>query len=87
MRRGSILLGVFLAAWAIANPARAQNYRWCANFHDGAGVNCGFSTYQQCMATAQGSGGFCTQNNAYTPPAAATPSRQSALKHHRRKAL
>jgi len=68
-------------------PARAQNYPWCANFADGAGVNCGFSTYQQCMTTSQGSGGYCTKNDRYAPPhagtAGATPAHRVARKHRR----
>lgn len=49
----------------------AQNYPWCANFADGAGVNCGFPSQESCMATAIGSGGSCSPNNLYKAPAAA----------------
>jgi hypothetical protein len=35
-------------------------------FHGGAGTNCGFSTYEQCMTTARGSSGYC--NNLYVAP-------------------
>jgi hypothetical protein len=79
-----ILLGAIAGALAVAAPAHAQNYPWCANFADGAGVNCGFSTYAQCMATSQGSGGYCTKNNLYVPPHAAAPARHVARKHHSR---
>lgn len=48
--------------------ATAQNFPWCSLFHDGAGTNCGFSSYEQCMATARGSGGFCVANNLYVAP-------------------
>jgi hypothetical protein len=65
-------------AAAQATPAAAETYPWCANFADGAGVNCGFSTREQCLATSMGSGGTCTQNNEYRP--AATP---TALPQHR----
>ena len=34
-------------------------------------MNCGFSTYQQCMEDVSGIGGFCIQNNTYRPPAGA----------------
>ncbi len=64
---------------AVAAPA--QNYPWCANFADGAGTNCGFATYNQCMATSRGSGGTCTQNNLYKPDSAAAPPRHSPRKH------
>lgn len=50
-------------------PAQAQTqYPWCAQyggpFGDG-GRNCGFSTYQQCMATISGIGGVCERNPMY----------------------
>ena len=71
-----ILRKGFAAAIAVAasSVAHAQNYPWCSNFHDGAGTNCGFSTYEQCLATAQGSGGYCAPNNLYVAPHAAAPS-------------
>ena len=62
--------GFFVLAVASSPQARAQTYPWCANFADGAGTNCGFSTEQQCRATILGSGGFCSQNELYKPPAA-----------------
>ena len=61
--------------------ARAQNWPWCSNFHDGAGTNCGFSTYEQCMATARGSGGFCVRNNLYVEPHPGMSSSHAKHKH------
>jgi hypothetical protein len=84
MRPLPVLLGVVAVTVAAASAAQAQNYPWCANFHDGAGVNCGFATYQQCLATSQGSGGYCTRNNLYVPPAAAAPAAHRAPRNHRR---
>jgi hypothetical protein len=77
----SILLAIVGGAFVSLAPALAQNYPWCANFADGAGVNCGFSTYEQCMVTSQGSGGYCARNNLYVAPGAAAPSHQAARKH------
>jgi hypothetical protein len=68
-------------AVAVATAAQAQNYPWCANFADGAGVNCGFSTYEQCMATSRGSGGACTRNNLYVAPGPAPLAHRAARKH------
>jgi hypothetical protein len=65
-----------------ARPAAAQNYPWCANFADGAGTNCGFSSEQQCMVTVTGSGGYCSQNNRYVPAASAASPRRVTAKHH-----
>jgi hypothetical protein len=71
----------FVVLTAFAAPAAAQsNYPWCSNFSDGAGANCGFSTYEQCMATARGSGGTCQQNDMYKGPAVETPPRRQARK-------
>jgi hypothetical protein len=71
----------FAAAALVATAAAAQsNYAWCSNFSDGAGANCGFSTYDQCMATARGSGGSCQQNDMYKGPGAAAPELRQARK-------
>ncbi len=67
------VIAMLVATLSIATPAQAQNYPWCANLHDGAGTNCGFSTVEQCMATVTGSGGYCDRNNLYKPPAVAAP--------------
>jgi hypothetical protein len=52
-------------------PARAAEYPWCAQYGGGdqGGRNCGFSTYEQCMATATGMGGSCECNLFYPGPA------------------
>ncbi|HTV37788.1 MAG TPA: DUF3551 domain-containing protein [Xanthobacteraceae bacterium] len=58
------------AAAALSAPAEAQNYPWCAYYggREGGGTNCGFTTYEQCMATVSGIGGFCNRNTQYVPP-------------------
>jgi hypothetical protein len=50
-------------------PTEAQNYPWCAQYSDGSGgaMNCGFASFQQCLADVSGVGGFCTQNSTYQP--------------------
>jgi hypothetical protein len=65
-----LAFGIFLAASALCTPARAQNYPWCAYYAGagGSGENCGFSTFQQCLATLSGMGGFCNRNTQYVPP-------------------
>jgi len=64
----------------MATRAQAQNYPWCAYYGDGnEAINCGFTTYEQCMADVSGIGGFCQQNNTYVPPSAAP------RQHHSRK--
>jgi hypothetical protein len=49
------ILGVFAAVVCFEKPAAARNNAWCAylNFA-GGGTNCGFSTFQQCLAAVSG---------------------------------
>ena len=66
MRLLLIIVGAFVAIVCIEKPAEAQSYPWCANYNrDGGATNCGFSTYQQCMATVSGFGGSCGENPRY----------------------
>jgi hypothetical protein len=63
------------------NAANAQNYPWCAQYGwrgDGP-RNCGFVSWQQCMATVQGIGGYCERNAMYVPnqPTRSRKSRRS----------
>ena len=39
----------------------AQAAPWCA-FYDASTYNCGFHSFQQCLATVRGAGGWCRQN-------------------------
>jgi hypothetical protein len=58
-----------LALMAGCGPAVAQDYPWCARYHDDLGSrNCGFESYAQCMETAQGGGAYCEQNSLYKAP-------------------
>ena len=50
----------------ISMHADAQNYPWCAYYKNG-GTNCGFTTFDQCMATVSGIHGYCTRNTQYIP--------------------
>jgi hypothetical protein len=85
MRLLLFLLVVFAGVAEIGMPAEAQDYPWCSNFADGAGVNCGFTTYEQCMETARGSGGYCALNNTYSSPVAAARSRHPTRNHRSHK--
>jgi hypothetical protein len=60
-----------LATLALASPAAAIEYPWCAQYtgEDGGGRNCGFSTIEQCMDTVRGMGGSCEPNLFYKGPA------------------
>lgn len=57
------LLGLVLAVAATGATAQAQNYPWCARYSGRAGgQNCGFVSFDQCMATVRGIGGYCARN-------------------------
>ena len=60
-----------LALVASDAPSRADiTYPWCAQYGGGRGGsrNCGFWTFEQCMATMWGNGGFCERNPMYFGP-------------------
>ncbi len=70
MRFWLILATSVIGLGATATAAQAQNYPWCAVYggRGGGGENCGFTTFEQCMATLWGMGGFCNRNTQYVPP-------------------
>jgi hypothetical protein len=71
MRCWLILVTSIIGLAGTATAAQAQNYPWCAVYGGGmggGGQNCGFSTFEQCMATLSGMGGFCNRNTQYVPP-------------------
>jgi hypothetical protein len=61
-------LGISIVAAGIGARAEAENYPWCADY-SGGGTNCGFVTFEQCLATVSGIGGFCNRNTQYVPGA------------------
>ena len=61
------VLSVALIAGAISvlsgTDASAQYYPWCSLYSDRGGTsNCGFVTFEQCMANVRGIGGLCQRN-------------------------
>jgi hypothetical protein len=74
------LLLALVAAAVFSTPAKAQNYPWCAQYSGralGGAMNCGFVSFEQCMATVTGIGGFCIRNNTYQPPQKARKKKKS----------
>jgi hypothetical protein len=67
----SILFALIALALLTPSSGLADPYPWCAQYAGGAhggGRNCGFVTFEQCMATVSGIGGFCEHNLFYTGP-------------------
>ena len=69
---------------ALATPVRAEiEYPWCAQYggQDDGGRNCGFVSYEQCMETIRGMGGFCEQNLFY-PGSTSDTSKSKRKRQH-----
>ena len=85
MRPGTIVFVTLVLSTAVLAQAPASalpidNTRWCAVYgsRGGGGTNCGFFTWQQCMDTVRGIGGFCEPNQFYNPgPASRARKRQA----------
>lgn len=58
----AIATGAVVALFNVG-AAQAQNYPYCLKMGPGPG-NCMYSTYQQCQATASGTGYYCQPNYA-----------------------
>jgi Protein of unknown function (DUF3551) len=74
MRSMLLILALSGSALLAGNdPSRAEiTYPWCALYGGGGltggGRNCGFWTYEQCMAALSGNGGYCEANAMYRGP-------------------
>lgn len=79
MRLLPFVLGVSVGIVCSGTRAEAQNYPWCAQYKAGA-MNCGFTTFQQCLATV-GEAGLCIQNNTYQPPPGPRPQTRVQRRH------
>jgi hypothetical protein len=85
MRPLLLVLVILVGTGSLASYAEAQNYPWCAYYsggHGGGGTNCGFTTFEQCLATVSGIGGFCDRNTLYQPPPGPHPQHQARHKSH-----
>ncbi len=83
--RSTLAAVIILASLtALARPAAAIEYPWCAQYsgEDGGGRNCGFSTLAQCMATVSGIGGDCEHNLFYEAPAKRPAKPVHKRRHH-----
>jgi len=69
--RSLLMLSAIGVATMLATAAEAQNYPWCA-IYKGGGMNCGFSSFEQCLATVS-QAGICTRNSMYQPPEGPRP--------------
>ena len=72
MRFVLFTLSTIVATTMLNTPTKAQNYPWCAQYGAtfGGATNCGFTTFQQCLATLSGMGGLRAE---YTVRASTRP--------------
>jgi hypothetical protein len=77
MRRSIMILA--LAAASVLMPhgraqAEGRYWPWCV-YYSAWTYNCGFATYEQCLATAIGNRGLCRPNPLPPPAASQRPRR------------
>jgi len=64
----SLVLAALTWAASVQPSAAMVIYPWCAHYKGRFGAeNCGFTSFQQCLATIWGVGGFCAPNALYVP--------------------
>ena len=76
MRKLILLGAAAMALFASGSAAQARWAPWCA-WYDPYTYNCGFHTFEQCLATIAGAGGYCARN-VYGPPGTAPRRRHRA---------
>ncbi|MFZ3359253.1 MAG: DUF3551 domain-containing protein [Xanthobacteraceae bacterium] len=83
MRSWLLISTMLVATIALGSRAQAQNYPWCAQYSGemGGATNCGFVSFDQCMLTVRGIGGFCVVNNRYQPAVSPAPRRGASGRH------
>jgi hypothetical protein len=83
--RAISLLAITFAALSLSTIGARADGTWCAHY----GVphtNCGFYSFQQCMAAISGNGGFCLPNpfSAYGSAGSTYDSAREPRRRHRR---
>jgi Protein of unknown function (DUF3551) len=58
-------IAVVAVIFALLLPDVGHAAPWCA--HYGFRTNCGFYSFEQCMATVSGNAGFCSRNQFENP--------------------
>ena len=68
-------------------PSFAETYRpWCVQYSGRSGArSCAFTSFEQCMMTARGGGGFCVQNPWYLAYGSGQKSPESTGRSNRAK--
>jgi hypothetical protein len=79
MRPSLVLLAILLGiAGGAPSGAQAEEFPWCAIYAKDGDTHCFFTSYEQCMATVSGIGGFCQRIGS----ASAAPVRPRTVRGH-----
>jgi hypothetical protein len=80
----ALVSATLLLATAFASAQSPYSYPWCSRQIAGRSgtTTCYFTSYQQCMTTISGIGGWCYQSPYYHAPSAARQA--AATSRHRR---
>ena len=77
MRLTGTFVSLGIAAFVFVMPSAVQA-AWCSN--NLVGENCGFPSFETCMASISGVGGSCTRSRDAAPPAESAPKAQRRAK-------
>jgi hypothetical protein len=77
----SIFAALMLVAVALIQPRSAETapyWPWCSQYAEPTYTHsCAFSSWEQCMDTVRGIGGYCYQNPYPPPPAPVRPAKSN----------
>jgi hypothetical protein len=87
VRAASAILALLSLLAIGPRPAAAETYRpWCVGYPATLSQSCTFASFEQCMETARGGGGVCTQNPWYLQYGERGPALAAKAKSERSKA-
>jgi hypothetical protein len=68
-----LISAALMGSTELASAQSPYSYPWCSRqaTKDGATTSCYFTSYQQCMTTISGIGGYCYQSPYYHASSAA----------------
>ena len=81
-----LIAAVPLGEIQAASAQSPTSYPWCARFRSTGATSCYFTSYQQCMTTLSGIGGYCYRSPYYdAAPITAPPVKQNSRPAHPRR--
>jgi hypothetical protein len=60
-----LIVGALLGEIQAASAQSPYSYPWCSKQRESWATSCYFTSYQQCMTTISGIGGYCYQSPYY----------------------